>query len=147
MTPYAITVAPHSDLQVLAKIIKVMEYMPDIELPDKEEVSCHMIARALAEFFPVQYKDGYFPRKGYQHSWLVTQTGNVIDAYPWAIVGGPVMLDMRLGSPWNGMFQAHPLLSLENEEFKRNTQTVTEAMREVINKLGIKPEPLVVRAA
>lgn len=60
-------------------------------------LSCHILVRAAAKVYNLKYQDGFFPAIGFEHSWLLTPTGNVIDVYPVGIVGGPIMIDPTVG--------------------------------------------------
>lgn len=71
--------------------------------------SCHGIARALATVLtqPWEVIDGWFLRRGNEHGWLYLEVDNdqrsqfILDVYPVAAVGGPLLLDVRsYGSPW-----------------------------------------------
>lgn len=69
--------------------------------------SCHGLVRAFAKMRPEwKVADGYFVRKGTQHSWLwrFTPDGMVfLDLYP---VGGvfPTIVDGSHGSPWRDLY-------------------------------------------
>lgn len=65
-------------------------------------LSCHILARAVGKVFPVTVRDGHFAGS-FQHSWLETEHGNVVDVYPVAMIGGPIMYDGDTCSP-KGVF-------------------------------------------
>ncbi len=141
MKPFACSVILPEELQLFSKIEKIIQQMPEIDLgTDKEGkkilVSCHMIARGLAYFFPVEWKDGYFGR-AHQHSWLVTEMGRIIDPYPVALVGGPILVDTQFLTPWSSLYQEEPLPDLDNGRFFGNVKKVTEVIAETITALGI----------
>ena len=65
MESHASVVTPLEDLALFHKIEKIVQAMPEVDLGKDEKgekiiVSCHMITRTLARFFPVRYRDGYF---------------------------------------------------------------------------------------
>ncbi len=60
---------------------------------EKILVSCHMLARAVAKVFKLRYKDGNFLDSSLRHSWVLTPEGNIIDLYPVATLGGPILVD------------------------------------------------------
>lgn len=75
--------------------------------------SCHGIVRALATVLsqPWEVMDGWFLRRGNQHAWLYLEVDNdhrsqfILDAYPVAAVGGPLLVDVRpYGSPWQDAY-------------------------------------------
>ncbi len=97
MTPYATRFISEDDLALFSRIKKAVEQMNDPDLGVDEQgvkilLSCHVLARAVARIFPVQVRDGYFA-DSYEHSWLETKSGHLIDLYPVATIGGPVMID------------------------------------------------------
>ena len=99
MTPYTQQFFTQKELGLFARIKNIVESLPDIDLGTKDdgekiELSCHMLARAIADFFPglATYEDGYFVDM-YEHSWLRLTRGHIIDVYPIAMIGGPVMFE------------------------------------------------------
>lgn len=68
-----------------------------IQVPDN--TSCHDMAEAIAIVFPqLKRYDGFFS-KIWQHSWLQTESYNIIDPYPIGLIGGPLLLD-GIDGPW-----------------------------------------------
>lgn len=62
-------------------------------------ISCHVVAAAVQRAWPsLKLVHGRFMMH-WEHSWLVTPSGNIIDAYPIAVLGGPILIDMNNG-PW-----------------------------------------------
>jgi hypothetical protein len=61
----------------------------------REVVTCHSLCRAFKKIFNIPVETGYF-MLGYEHSWLVTQFGNIIDVYPWGVVGGPILVAKQM---------------------------------------------------
>ena len=63
MKPYALKVIQPEDVFLFGKIKKAIEELPHVNLGRDEkgreiELSCHMLARAVAKFFPVRVRDG-----------------------------------------------------------------------------------------
>lgn len=57
-------------------------------------LSCHILARAVANVYGLECQDGFFSKEGcYSHSWLITSSGNIIDVYPVGILGGPILVE------------------------------------------------------
>ena len=139
MKSYASIVVPPEDLALFYKIEKVIHEMPEVDLGrDKEGkkivVSCHMICRALAKFFPVKCKDGYFGEFNL-HSWLITENRLIIDPYPVAVVGGPILIDTRYMTPWRSLYHEGSFSRLSNPDFLKQVEKVTEVVRKTIEKL------------
>lgn len=135
MRVYALQYIPSKDVEIFNKIEKVMEDLSDIKLDEKDDrvVSCHMLARAFEKFFLVKCQDGYYYNKMWSHSWLVTNAGNIIDHYPWGIVGGPLLIINHIFNPAYRLYHKYNLAGLDREEkFILDTQKVIEAMRNVI---------------
>ena len=74
--------------------------------------TCHGITRGVRPLLLNNWEvmDGWFLRQGTEHSWLYLnhdQKGRkkfIIDVYPYACMGGPILLDMSLGSPWRDAY-------------------------------------------
>lgn len=97
MKPYAAHLAPKEDLAALARIKDLLEKLPEWGIahedgPDDHAlVSCHTLARAFASVMTdLTVVDGHV--LGHEHSWLVTEARNIIDVYPVATVGGPLLI-------------------------------------------------------
>jgi hypothetical protein len=60
-------------------------------------ITSHSICRAFGKFLDIKVESGYYLNK-YEHSWLISQFGNIIDVYPYNVVGGPILVyrNMRL---------------------------------------------------
>ena len=100
------TIKP-SDMALFWNIVRIVEHLPDIVFDPKErdwglcknQVTCHLVCRALAAHFPAEYVDGYFTR-GYQHSWLLPNSrSSIIDVYPVA-GASPFIVSVPRPSPW-----------------------------------------------
>lgn len=105
MKPFVLSQIQANDLLTFEKIKSAVVAMPDLDLGiksngDKIVMSCHILAHAARRAFGgtegVDVIDGEF-LQGFDHSWLVTQSLNIIDVYPIGTVGGPVMIDGRSG--------------------------------------------------
>jgi len=88
-----------SEKDLLDRIREMMNHFPDDEDYGKDNdgrpvvLSCHIVARAIAEVVGKEVKvvDGiYFP--DFEHSWLKTKEGNIMDVYPVGTVGGPIFV-------------------------------------------------------
>ena len=145
MNPYVLRNIEKEDLTVFKQIKSVIEAMPEMDLtgPEKDErggkilISCHMLGRALAHFFPVTCKDGYYFSRGWRHSWLETKNGHVIDHYPWGTIGGPVLIGNHFNIPGFHLYHEARVLEVEGSEFLSHTVKVTKVVGETIEKLGI----------
>lgn len=96
MKPYVLSQIPEGELVLFKKVCHTVDLFPDnVLLTDqhgkKMVLSCHILARAVGKAFRLECQDGYF-HPFYEHSWLVTSTGNVIDVYPVGILGGPILV-------------------------------------------------------
>lgn len=96
------------DLETFNKILEVIRRLPNFtfhipapkerHMPIDNEVSCHLLCRALAPWVELKVHDGYFGGH-YQHSWLTTKEGtSLIDAYP--VAGGSPFIVAINESPW-----------------------------------------------
>ncbi len=88
---------PKEDMDLFFRIRKAVEAMTNPDLGHDEngeeiDLSCHMIARAVAKLFSVKFLDGFYI-KGFQHSWIETKHGHLIDVYPIGVIGGPILLE------------------------------------------------------
>ena len=145
MNPYVVTMISNEDYKLFEKIEKIVQEMPDIDFSEQKResrrkvlLSCHMIARALATFFPLQYHDGYCG--DCEHSWLTTKTGNIIDAYPVGIMGGPILIPTGYAHPFERLYKENVLYRVSGIRFQRNVNKVIGIMEETMTKLDIKRE-------
>lgn len=86
----------NEELILFERIKRIFQALPDIYLGkdsqgEKIPISCHMIARAFARHFGLEYQDGHYCMVC-EHSWLVSPEGNVIDLVPCGAIGGPVIV-------------------------------------------------------
>lgn len=89
-----------AEKELLCRIKQMMDHFPDDEDYGKDDtdkpivLSCHIVVRAVAQALggQIEVVDGhYFPC--FDHSWLRTEQGNVIDVYPVGTVGGPIFVN------------------------------------------------------
>lgn len=100
METYADRNIEPEDIKVFHQIKKVVENLvvPNLGYDEggrKIELSCHMLAEVISEFFGLKCLNGYYMR-GWNHSWLVTRNRNIIDVYPIGVVGGPILVAHQL---------------------------------------------------
>ncbi len=163
MKPREARVVPERVWEIFNGIKALIEAMPDeIEMPaymgnyqlssDTAKCSgtpnCHMIVRALAEFFPVKVHDGYIvervplglPESGcagnnhYHHSWLTVIDEDatfIIDPWPLGVVTGPALFIRRKAFRFD---DEHPFPELEEESFIGRTKAVITAMQAILNR-------------
>lgn len=95
---------------ILGDLRYLQSYLKDF--PTKingEWVTCHALARMLVKLprFAGRFvvRDGSFLKRGYCHSWLEYRDNPrwIIEAYPIAVVGGPIVVDTRR-TPWEGAY-------------------------------------------
>ena len=137
MKPHMTDVVSQEDLFLFQKIESVVREMPEVDLGvdlqgEKVLVSCHMIARALAHLFSeVEWKDGYFARRGQRHSWLEVKRSYklIIDPYPIALIGGPIMVYAGfITTPWCGLYIEAKLANLGGLAFRKYVRLVEKSM-------------------
>lgn len=100
MIPYAVKDISPEDIVLFNKIKTAVSNLPDIDLGKDDKgkkiiLSCHILGRAIAKVFSLKYVDGYY-YPNFDHTWLLTENGNLIDVYPVATIGGPIMI---VGNP------------------------------------------------
>src|SRR5689334_17275909 len=91
---------PEGEIETLADIQRIIAALPSFPFL----VSCHHLADAFDCYRGLAAVRGYFMSPGWNHSWLRTPDGNIIDIYPWAQLGGPVLLCTKFFSPWQHAF-------------------------------------------
>jgi hypothetical protein len=62
---------------------------------NRGEITCHSLCRAFSRILNIPVETGYFIL-GYEHSWLITEFENIIDVYPWGVVGGPIFVAKQM---------------------------------------------------
>ncbi len=113
MKPFVLSMLPKEDVALLERIRLVVQEFPDgLDLGKDLEgnpivLSCHILAHAIGEVFGLDVEDGYF-RPHYNHSWLKTPNGHIIDVYPVGIFGGPFLVEQTSSfiSPGRHLYQS-----------------------------------------
>lgn len=101
MTPFCLQVSliASSDLVILNWVRDAVDAMPD-------GLTCHDVcARLAAAHTQLRHVTGKF--NGADHSWLRLEHAEctLLDPYPWACASGPLLVDVRTGSPWAPLYQ------------------------------------------
>lgn len=146
MTPYVARYLTPEDLRLFEKIRQLVQELPDnldlgIDDGGRQVVlSCHVLVRALANVLGLQYVDGYFSSR-YDHSWLLTPSGHIIDPYPVAIWGGPFMIDGGSASPARVLYRRTSARRISNQRFarpwfRRAVRRATAALRRLADGSG-----------
>lgn len=138
MIPYVTRYIPIEDIVLFGKIRKAVERLPEINFGKSEKgeeiiLSCHILARAVAKVFGLKFVDGHlYPH--YQHSWLLTSSGNIIDTYPVAVIGGPIIVDngkWSRSSPARFHYKKKGLGNgFNHASFRRSVRKVVKALKE-----------------
>lgn len=150
MTPYAIKYVQEEDISVFEKIKNAVLRLPDIDLGVDEKgneiiLSCHILARAVAKVFSLKYVDGYFI-PFFSHSWVLSPNNHLIDVYPVAMLGGPILMvsegDGQYITPIKWHYKkasakkiSHGLFS--KPSFCRSVRRIEVSLRKIIIRLGI----------
>lgn len=134
MKPYVLSKLSQEEIELFEKIRRAVNDLPDIDLGKNEDgenliLSCHILARAVAKSFHLQYVDGYF-YPCYQHTWLLTLAGNTIDVYPVAVLGGPILMDRLVAKH---LYKEKPVLNGETIKlsFRRAVKIITEEFKKI----------------
>ena len=142
MYPRALQFIPFNEIEVFTTIRDIVVRIPDISFTRSDGVampiSCHLLTRALAFVLPtLQVRDGFVGGTSYEHSWLITASKNIIDPYPMAGVGGPIMYD---DIPLWKMFYGPECCFLEHraEEFRSWERTLNKVVEKIYNDLKNK---------
>lgn len=103
---YMLDIISAEELKVFEEVRKTV---PRI-LMTNPDASCHVICEILADMFSeVVHEKGYFGGT-HQHSWLRLPVedkkyfGRIIDPYPVACLGGPILVDTNCFTPWARMY-------------------------------------------
>ena len=99
MKTHAEFLLPQEDIALLAEVETQLVLIKN----ENDSETCHTVAEKIAAAKPqlkavhgyLLLRDSIGTNHTWTHSWLKTPSGNIIDPYPWATVGGPVLLDMR----------------------------------------------------
>lgn len=123
MTPFANQYVSQEEMNIYEVIVLIVRNMRDIDLGRDEDgkaivLSCHMLARAIGKIFNLKIVDGYY-HHGYEHSWLVTPSGHIIDVYPVGMIGGPLICIGGRFSPFNSLYKAQSAKRISAGRFSR----------------------------
>lgn len=102
MKPYAETELSAGEQVLLAEVRTIVAAMPE-DVGGEEELSCHLLAHGIGRAFELKVVDGEILR-GYDHSWIMTPEGNILDTYPVYTASGPIILLMKGLSPWKQIY-------------------------------------------
>ena len=121
MNPYVTAFIPPEDQRLWKLIRRQVSQLPNLNFgkdDNGEEVllSCHILARAVGNVHNIQVVDGHW-FIGFEHSWCVTEHGNIIDVYPVATLGGVTLVhgDMPL---INQLYRRKESLEVSNARFE-----------------------------
>lgn len=145
MKPFVLRDVPADVLDLFRRIRRTVRRLPDVDLGrdgrgEPVLLSCHMLCRALAAHFPVTCRDGCFGAGNATHSWLQATDELIVDPYPWATVGGPLLVYVGGMSPQRWLYNEKDIsthLDGLRPDFDRHVETVTDAVRQVL--LGEQP--------
>lgn len=157
MDPHVLPRIPKDVVRLFFDIKSVFENLPQEKVVVRKSesgsdriISCHMICRALANFFPVECRDGYFVGKLCPHSWLIPKARwsvepcfyehYIIDPYPWVAASGPILVYAFSHSPWKKIYQEADLPDVKDPDIlcKEDVAVVSRLVRESLEKLGMK---------
>ena len=140
MTPYATRHIPKESLDLFNQIRTAITTMKDPDLGWNEDgnritLSCHMLARAVAAVFGLRVCDGYFSNELYDHSWVLTPQGQIIDTYPIGTIGGPIMLSNDRYSPCSRLYKKLSARKLSRRRFsepsfRRSVRRIIKSLKE-----------------
>lgn len=137
MTPYARKFVSVEDFKLLQRVKLAVNELPDLDLGKNDRgqqivLSCHMLARAVGSVFSLRVVDGRYCHR-MQHSWNVLASGHIIDAYPIAVLGGPILLESNTFHLAHEFYVAGDLgIDFSEKSFVRCVEEVTEAMRSLV---------------
>ncbi len=140
MTPYVLSQIPSDEVDLFQKIKLAVNELPDIDLgldDDGKEIilSCHILARAVAKVFGLKPVDGHF-YPNFQHTWLLTPHRHIIDVYPVAILGGPILIDGQLSSPASWIYKKKRLGLKKSKKpsFLRAIKVVAKSIKDATER-------------
>ncbi len=143
MTPHAAQIIQKEDISIFEHIRDAIISLPDLDLGTDEAgqniiLSCHMLARAVGEVYSLRVVDGFF-YPYYQHSWVETKYGNVIDPYPVGILGGPILVDgNRIYAPSKHLYLPKSTSKISQGRFSK--PSFRRSVRKLVHAL-IKLQP------
>jgi hypothetical protein len=145
MVPYVVRYGRISDkdIALFEEVSRAIKQMPDVRLrqdenEDEVELSCHVLARAVVAVFPsLAVCDGLFGAVC-EHSWVITDNGDIIDVYPVAAASGPTLLDGELMADMYRLFTPLPVDEttefIDEEVFAPFVALVAEELRSSLQK-------------
>ena len=142
MITFASTQVAKEDMAVFERIRHCVNRLPDHldlgkdEKEDSIELSCFMLARAVGTVFLLEYVDGSFLNI-FEHSWIQTRNGNIIDVYPVGIIGGPILVDGGAMGPARHLYRSLSKTDLKSKKNDLNKQWFTKATKIVANHIKI----------
>lgn len=132
---------PRSDMAIFEQIAAVVREMPNLtfDITDpvfegcNNQVSCYLLTRALAHYFPVWIRDGAFTH--YDHSWLLSPTRkSIIDPYP---VGGAAPIIVDADSMWSSLYKTQRQKLFRTPEFFHQLELTTQFVGKTTLRLGV----------
>lgn len=136
MTPFIAQYLPDEDIQIFERVRVVVNTLPDdLDLGEFEpgkpmKITCHILAEAVAKSFGLERISGYF-EPCMEHSWTLTRSSNIIDVYPVAIFGGPILV---VGKSLTGRFYKKEKIRpdiFESPHFKIAVEKVVEELNKL----------------
>ena len=96
MIPYVVRYIEPEDLDLFTQIKQAVDQLnkSDLGVDDQDDqivLSCHILARAVAKVFDLKHVDGLY-HPNFDHTWLITNGGQLIDVYPVSTIGGQIMI-------------------------------------------------------
>ena len=144
MTPYVRRFVSDNEVALFERIRKVVSALPDVQLGIDEKgepviLSCHILVRGMARVFHLKYADGYL-RPNFQHSWLLTPEGHVIDVYPVGMLGGPILVD-GINQVASRLYEKKSLRRFGRRfsanSFRRSVRRITKVLKQINGQLKI----------
>ena len=133
MTPFIAQYLPDEDIAIFEKVKRTVNSLPNnVTLGEYEpgkpmKLTCHILAEAVALAFKLERVSGYF-EPCTEHSWALTGNGNIIDVYPAAIYGGPILV---VGQSLTGRFYTKETIRpdiFESYGFKKAAEIVAREL-------------------
>jgi hypothetical protein len=98
MKLYDLSSIPHEERAVFLAIEYCLRELPlTIKIQgceERKELTAHILSRAVSETFPMLTSvDGIFLNK-YDHSWVTTPSGRIIEVRPVKVLSGPYLIDV-----------------------------------------------------
>ena len=133
MTPWVMSQTSEEDLAIYKKVKVAVVNLPELNYGTYEDgekivLSCHLLARAIQEVFGIPTVDGFFG--GYfNHSWNMLPSGNIIDAYPVGIVGGPLLVHHSMHKKFHGLYSEDARVSSRDRHSNFHSDQFLGAMK------------------